>query len=1102
MEHIGKRISKIRKSRKITQQNLAKAADIDYNTLKKIETGKTKNPSADVLGRVAKALNIPSSSLIDASKPDTYGVDIFPFLKLDPNKFRQMISMILEQKKDEYTDIETLDGTGDKQRDIIAREIVSGQVSIEYTLFQVKRYKEIGASNLNKELDGIKKHFFSGGNISTPIAKIIFCLANSPTSNMKDQVRDYADLISIPKPTFWEARDLDNMCKTYQKVISRFFNGDISALIKLTKKIDKKISQDSENKSKQFNKIIEEIKNIPTIRASQGYVVNAKDDADMQKARRLINEKNFVEAKEILLGLRILIEKSGDVEMLKKIYNNLGVCFCQGISDQDINKGIEFLSQALDLDANFNVSKQNFAEVVARTQRKNYYDVAIKYTKDLMADEKDNLNHIAIFIHLLHISEKSEEAIKYLPKILNIKEKCGFSEGLCVSVAQLFFAQEDLDNAREYINIGLKSFPDSVNLNQLKGSVLMLEVHKGGSESRKFDIVPFFFKSNLADEAIRYFKKALLNAENADFPESEINLINFELYGATIISGKYERINISSEKLNKAQKGNKLFLDLHSELMIKKNYKNAFEIAQDIIRDGNKTYEITFDVAEKFYRYGAPEYVIKLFDGIYDEAKERKDFDYWALLSISYALIGKKSDALRVMNDAKSIFYQDAKIYKNVLSHYSALVNRYKDQSESDRFVKNVFELQKVSPNEKIIQPIKAREEDGSISQEIKDFLINTKKEFNEKRDIFLSQPIPIYFLEQIFGRPFSEAIKVPRDDFDFDFVLPYNSMDIEFRKAQINDFGNIKNLVIDYCALLNFARSGQLGLFKVLKKNIVASEYLLFKVQDELAVNESQELRDAWEFLKSEDVKLLPYQNHNKSEVKELATIQKLFDGWGEWLIQSIVHCSNKGFCLLTDDLRLSYLMKSEEFKVKTLNSFIFFYSGLQLHFIDKKQYSLVLADLAELFFHFIPFDGEDLLNIVLDDLNKIRGHNILALHNLNENPDLKISLRVYHLLNQHKLTGSNVGSFLVVCFNFLVRFFRLSVLDEDKINWTLFLTNFFYDPNNTSKGYVHFVIESWILLKKLIPNDSDGYMSEKIKLIRSKDIRIVIGSQLLGSK
>lgn len=61
---IGIRIKNARKKEGYTQLDLAFLAGIDYNTLKKIETGITINPSSSLVGKIAYALAIPLEDLI------------------------------------------------------------------------------------------------------------------------------------------------------------------------------------------------------------------------------------------------------------------------------------------------------------------------------------------------------------------------------------------------------------------------------------------------------------------------------------------------------------------------------------------------------------------------------------------------------------------------------------------------------------------------------------------------------------------------------------------------------------------------------------------------------------------------------------------------------------------------------------------------------------------------------------------------------------------------------------------------------------------------------------------------------------------------------
>ena len=61
-EKLGKRIRSIRRAKKVTQENLAYAAKIDYSYLNEIEAGK-RNPSIKRINAIAKALKIPIDEL-------------------------------------------------------------------------------------------------------------------------------------------------------------------------------------------------------------------------------------------------------------------------------------------------------------------------------------------------------------------------------------------------------------------------------------------------------------------------------------------------------------------------------------------------------------------------------------------------------------------------------------------------------------------------------------------------------------------------------------------------------------------------------------------------------------------------------------------------------------------------------------------------------------------------------------------------------------------------------------------------------------------------------------------------------------------------------
>jgi len=59
-----KRIKELRLKRHLSQDELARKADVPYTTLTKIETGVIKKPSVYVVAKIAKALNIKIDDLL------------------------------------------------------------------------------------------------------------------------------------------------------------------------------------------------------------------------------------------------------------------------------------------------------------------------------------------------------------------------------------------------------------------------------------------------------------------------------------------------------------------------------------------------------------------------------------------------------------------------------------------------------------------------------------------------------------------------------------------------------------------------------------------------------------------------------------------------------------------------------------------------------------------------------------------------------------------------------------------------------------------------------------------------------------------------------
>lgn len=64
-QNLAKNITKLRKTKGLSQEKLARLANVANNTLIKMESGENQNPTLDTLKKVAKALEVSVDELIN-----------------------------------------------------------------------------------------------------------------------------------------------------------------------------------------------------------------------------------------------------------------------------------------------------------------------------------------------------------------------------------------------------------------------------------------------------------------------------------------------------------------------------------------------------------------------------------------------------------------------------------------------------------------------------------------------------------------------------------------------------------------------------------------------------------------------------------------------------------------------------------------------------------------------------------------------------------------------------------------------------------------------------------------------------------------------------
>ena len=63
-QNLSNNIKRLREAKGLSQEKLARLADVAHNTLIKMESGENKNPTLETLKKVAKALDVSVDDLI------------------------------------------------------------------------------------------------------------------------------------------------------------------------------------------------------------------------------------------------------------------------------------------------------------------------------------------------------------------------------------------------------------------------------------------------------------------------------------------------------------------------------------------------------------------------------------------------------------------------------------------------------------------------------------------------------------------------------------------------------------------------------------------------------------------------------------------------------------------------------------------------------------------------------------------------------------------------------------------------------------------------------------------------------------------------------
>lgn len=994
---------------------------------------------------------------------------ILPFGNLSDVDFERLCFWILEKSPD-FDSVEHYGTTGDKKRDVIGyKHSTTGKREQWY--FQCKKYKKISFATFKNELDAIKKHTDEDKNFK-PDA-IIFVTGCPVSPSCKDDTKEYARKLSLRYIYFWTNVELDEKVKATEEVMKEFFGGGIS-----TAEIVKKTAE-------EIKILFPTVFHQPGQSAEFDSVKTDEINKEIDEAVQFIRANNTEEGKSrlyIVLG-KIRDKQKEYANELARTYNNLGVCFNR-VKDEggDFSKAIDYFRLALKTKPTFKKAMVNLASVYLNKGDKNNikkaYDIALQLWHD--SDKKES-SFFEIFLLSVYRLQSLKEAITYYESSEEGKLLVSQNAQLLNLIGTMYLEAQDFNKAEELAELALELSPDSSQNLLLKARILISRSQKENVIPSVLEVVPKFQDHQNIEKAMELLYQALEanKSENNRLLEEaiKIDILVCSLWLRRVQEAKYRdiRVSIDITRLDPQQKHQLMIQDFAVELQ-SRNFGTAYTMLIQSPNWAQTDYREKIRIAQIFFSRGAPQQSKNILKQLEAEAEQKKDAHFWLGMSLNEVLLNNKNLAIKAVQKAKE-FSRGTKMEKSILSHFNALMLRYAPSGEVDRLMKGFFDYDKKYPEDRVIRTVKAINDEGKLTEELKSTLLQQREWYKNIKQTFRSQFLPSYFLEKMFNRPYADILSFQSDpELTIELTIPNE----QFEKELSDNLEKAEQMVFDYASLLNLSKMNLLGHLAKFGKDLRVTAKLFDKIQRELLLVEQEDLRRLWCFLSSS--KEIDIVEECKIELKD-ENISQLFD---EWIIDSMKLAKDKKAIFIADDLRFLNLLRTKD--IRGCNSFIILKFMLAQDWVDAKVYSTSIGDLAERFYTFIGFTGDDLFQIAIED-------------------NSKITLRTYHLVNQLFLPGSIATSFTAVFVRFIDLLWKTGSLPEDKLLWLTFLTKKIIEFTDIQGGVkskeelekvAPDFVKMWVIAVQKSSKDEIALMEKKIGEILNKSYLVVFKNSI----
>ncbi|MEQ8189025.1 MAG: YCF48-related protein [Candidatus Eremiobacterota bacterium] len=746
---------------------------------------------------------------------------------------------------------------------------------------------------------------------------------------------------------------------------------------------------------------------------------------EIKEAVKLIESNQIDKARNQLFIILGKIENNPKCykEQLMKVYNNLGVCFnipeIQGgnlqEAEQYIHKALSIAPDSNDLRPIITKAKINLAYL--HINKGGEYDLRKAYEISLSLWESSDASDPGIFHIFLWTTTQfhsTKKALLHYEKLDKSNVEVLNNPEILILASQLYLETQNFDKAEELIDLAINLSGNTEVKLYIKAKILINRSQIENIIKPMSSVIPKFTDYKYIEKANRLLEEALKISSDFIFENKiKIDILLCKLWMREFDEKLYRNIfNSIDIKYIDAIYYEQLFDRIFAFELQVKNFQRAYQIAREKFDWENMNDNEKVKIANIFTFYGYPEISKEILKEFEFKPEHSENSFFWLEKSKYEILLNNKHLAIENMKKAKNIA-KDTEDKQIIQSNIITLMFRYSHDGETDRLLGELFDYDKKYPNSKILKPIKAITDDGDITEEFKSFWKEQKIWYEDTIKLYKENYVISYMLEKIFKRTYADILSFQKDP---RLTIDFTIMDEKFETELLSNLEEGKNIVFDYASLLNLSKMKFLSLLDKFGKFFYITRSLFNKIQQELLTFEHEDLRNLWDFLrKSKIINII-------DDAPAILKCDRKPDLLDEWLIDTMRLAKAKNAILLTDDFRLLRLIRYENIKV--CNSFIMLKFIFSKKWIDEKVFSLSIGDLAERFYIFLPFNGENLFHIVMED-------------------EAKITPRTYHLVNQIFTPGVIIETFTGVFAHFIDKLWTTGSLPIDKVNWIIFLTN-----------------------------------------------------------